>query len=127
MNSPPLSTRCYVQFLYLDLPVVVTHCCLHSWRQQTTGVGGSRYQQAEISSVGTSRHLQATQIPSIPSASPPAARQGNEFLTTGHLMNKVLNCPTLRTSSDRSDRLLVLAFACNHPPLPESLTRYAAV
>jgi hypothetical protein len=48
-------------------------------RQQQATAGTSRYQQAEISSVGTSRHLQATPIPS---ASSPAARQGNQFLTT---------------------------------------------
>jgi hypothetical protein len=41
--SLPLSAMlCYVQFLYFNLPMIVTHCCL--------------WQQAEIGRAGTSRH-----------------------------------------------------------------------
>jgi len=59
-----LSARYYVQFLCLDLLVVVTHCCLYSSRQQQATAHNSRQQQATAgnSSEGTSRHQQHVKV-----------------------------------------------------------------
>src|SRR6266516_1982108 len=59
-----LSARYYVQFLCLDLLVVVTHCCLYSSRQQQATAHNSRQQQATSgnSSEGTSRHQQHVKV-----------------------------------------------------------------